>query len=177
MNKTLHTLAVALFLLSTTAAQAYPLFIKVTNPRNHAVFIHSDSRHTTHEIPPGEAREFVICGASDWHVRYSTGLLGNVKWTLNKKLDHFIENDCKSFMGDRWNENTVKYCTFRLDEAIGADPYALVVVEIRELATTAEQCNLSNNERATLVFPSVIPLVAAQALLAAKVLYVEKRRL
>ena len=178
MNKTLHTIVVALFLLSTAAAEAYPLYVKVYNPRKHSLFIQSDSRHISIEIPPKESREVVICGPSDWHVRYSTGLVGNVKWTVDTKLDQYIDNECKPSMGDRWNEGTVKYCTLRFDDtAFSESGYTLTVTEIRELETKSNECNLSNNEKALTVFPSVIPLVAAHVLLAAKVLYIEKKKI
>jgi hypothetical protein len=157
-NKILLFFALTSF-LGAFSAQAYPIWIKIVNPRDNVLYIESESEKITIAIPPGSTREFKIAGSNDWRVRYASGIYGLKDWNLDKDLNFFIDQSCKNCMGDNWGKKTVKYCTLRLEELPGSfgapATYTLTVTEIRDLAIgyDAPECALSANEVALKVVP------------------------
>jgi hypothetical protein len=154
---------------------AYPLYVKIENPRAHSLFVGSESEKTTVEIPTKGSHEFKICGVSDWRVRYYSGVKGYLTCNLDKELKVFVETLCQQSIGDNWDKlKTVKYCTLRLDEiqnGFGPAIYTLSVAEVRDLGIPydSDACKLTANELAMKVNPQspACPLISQNALAAA----------
>ena len=182
----LNKLYVAFLFLSFVGAsvsQAYPIWVKIENPRAHTLYIENDREGIRFEIRSGTSKEFKIAGSqNDWRVRYRSGVLGAAnQYVLDKELNHFIEGSCKDCMGDNWKKSTVKYCLLRLEEipGIAYSEYTLTVVEIRDLNIeyASEGCALNANEVLLKVVPIAknFNLMGAEQLAQAMCLYRGKR--
>lgn len=155
----INLLLVLFVILLSLDAFSYPLYIRIENPRNNPLIIHSPLEKTTTEIAPENgAREFLVCGPSDFRVQYASGFTGICYYNLDETLNTFIEGGCKRSMGDNWSTQTLKYCTLRLDEKkcqYSGTTYGLTVTEVKDLKIdyTSEQCMFSANEKALKVSP------------------------
>lgn len=173
-NKSLFV-SVAALLLWSGLVQAFPIYLKIVNPRDHSVYVESDRENIQIEIKAHSSRFFVITGKSGWRVKYSTGYsyYGGSYLTpsLDVELISFVEQQGQ-ICGAGWSSTEYKYCILQVnyDKPKG---YVLQMTEIRDLKIDKPLYELTLNEQKLELVPLSIqyPLIGDELLSKAVVLF------
>lgn len=121
----------ALMLIGSSLASAYPVILKINNPRNNILILSSESQKEEIHVPPRGTFEIAVFKDSDWRVKYATGLLGHVNtWNMNDALNLIIDICRRTIF--KWGQ-TVKIFSLQVDElesGITWSSYALKTTHI-----------------------------------------------
>lgn len=111
----MHNLGTLIILsLISLPVIALPDILKIENPRDRALYVHSDKLKKDIEIPPKGYREIAIVADGDWRFQYATGAARVVSWNLDEKVSDVLAR-CRLKLGKLWDDTHIHTCKLVLE--------------------------------------------------------------